>query len=439
MSATRSKSIAEQEAEARKNSVLLTYAYLFTTAKGTLLPSQYHTARPELLTVFEELVEAAAKYKRLTGRHLPILGELGELFAEIMLGLRRHDPMAEGSDGTIGGELVEVKTITPDKTNDTVRVKRAGNFVNLIVVKITDDFQFGARMVHRCNLIPGNGGFDAIAWKDMIAGEPDQKIHQSFPFKREVRNPTAADTPDNLELSNYLTEVHQEWESSRHLFPRNTYPPSHWPIPFFGNPAKAIVATVGVNPSSDEFRPSRNWGEVDNVKHWKERLRDYFAHPTTPAHRWFEPWRTGLALLGVSYEKGTATHLDVSYRTTTAMLRNKDTVPKEFRRMVERDAAWFFKLLLLCPNLRLLLTFGPMVRADGSIESLPQFLKSHAPRNGFSFFPSGTGWSLRHEETKRSFCVHNADTPGEKGVTSRVVKNLQAHRAALLEQLRQQS
>ena len=28
--------------------------------------------------------------------------------------------------------------------------------------------------------------------------------------------------------------------------------------------------------------------------------------------------------------------------------------------MVERDAAWFFKLLLLCPNLQLLLTFGPM-------------------------------------------------------------------------------
>ena len=147
----------------------------------------------------------------------------------------------------------------------------------------------------------------------------------------------------------------------------------------------------------------------------------------------------GLELLGASYEAGTAAHFDVSYRTPTAMLTNPETDREEFRRMVERDASWFFKLLPLCPNLRLLLTFGPMVRADGSIESLSQFLKSNAPQNGFTLFPSGTGWSLRHEETKRSFCVHNADTPGEKGVTSRVVKNLQAHRAALLEQLRQQS
>ena len=193
-----------------------------------------------------------------------------------------------------------------------------------------------------------------------------------------------------------------------------------------------------MNPSSGEFHFSRNWRAVDSVTDWKKRLRDYFK-PPPPPHKWFEPWRTGLALLGVSYENGTATHLDVSYRTTTAMLKNPRTDRQEFRRMVEHDAAWFFKLLLLCPNLRLLLTFGPMVHTNGSIESLSQFLKSHAPRNGFSLFPSGTGWSLRHEETKRSFCVHNADTPGEKGVTSRVVKNLQAHRAALLEQLRQQS
>ena len=239
-------------------------------------------------------------------------------------------------------------------------------------------------------------------------------------------------------IANYLTQVHRDWENSRNAFPNNTYPPSQWPIPFFGNPRGARVATVGVNPSSGEFHFSRNWRAVDSVTDWKKRLRDYFK-PPPPPHKWFEPWRTGLALLGVSYENGTATHLDVSYRTTTAMLKNPRTDRQEFRRMVEHDAAWFFKLLLLCPNLRLLLTFGPMVHTNGSIESLSQFLKSHAPRNGFSLFPSGTGWSLRHEETKRSFCVHNADTPGEKGVTSRVVKNLQAHRAALLEQLRQQS
>ena len=54
------------------------------------------------MEVFGELVEAAAKYKRITGRHLPILGELGELFVEIKFGIKRHNPMTPGSDGLLG-------------------------------------------------------------------------------------------------------------------------------------------------------------------------------------------------------------------------------------------------------------------------------------------------------------------------------------------------
>jgi hypothetical protein len=240
---------------------------------------------------------------------------------------------------------------------------------------------------------------------------------------------------DNLVISNYLSQVHRDWESSRGEFPKNTYPSSQWPIPFFGNPATAIVATVGVNPSSTEFRTTRGWGSIQ-TRGWKERLRDYF-NLEIPAHQWFQPWRTGLGLLGVGYEKGTATHLDVSYRTTTAMLKNPRTDRREFLRMVEKDAAWFFKLLLLCPNLRLLLTFGPMIRADGSTESLVQFLKSRAPQNGFTVLPDGHGWSLVHTKTKRVFTVHHSDTPGEKGVTNRVVKYLRAHRDELQRRLRE--
>lgn len=189
MNATRPQSLAEKEAEARKNSViLLRFAYHTTPTKGMMLPRQYRHVHPELLAIFEELVESAAKYKRLTGRHLPILGELGELFAEIMFGIKRHAPMTQGSDGMLGDELIEVKTITPDKVNDTVQVKRTGNFVNLILVKITDDFQFGARMVHRRILKTGKGECDEIAWVDTMAGEPDQEIHRNFPVKKVAPN-----------------------------------------------------------------------------------------------------------------------------------------------------------------------------------------------------------------------------------------------------------
>src|SRR5512137_536633 len=120
MNPTSPQSIAQKEAEARKDSVLLRHAYLYDSTKGRLLPRDHRKVRPEMLEVFGELVEAAAKYKRLTGRHLPILGELGELFAEIMFGIKRHNPMTQGSDGLLGNDFVEVKTITPDKKSDGV-------------------------------------------------------------------------------------------------------------------------------------------------------------------------------------------------------------------------------------------------------------------------------------------------------------------------------
>jgi hypothetical protein len=187
MSPKRPQSIAEREAEARKNSVLLRDACHTTPAKGMLRPSHYRHVLPELLVLFEELVESAAKYKRITGGHPPILGELGELFAEIILGINRHDPMTQGSDGKLGHDFVEVKTITLDKHNDVVQVKRAGNFSKLVVVKISDAFQFGARMVDRKILQKGEGKYAKISWDSMIAGEPDQEFDRNFPIQRVPR------------------------------------------------------------------------------------------------------------------------------------------------------------------------------------------------------------------------------------------------------------
>jgi hypothetical protein len=176
----------------------------------------------------------------------------------------------------------------------------------------------------------------------------------------------------NLDISEYLDDVLQDSEASRDDFPINTYPREQWPIPLFGNPTNAVVATVGVNPSSGEFSPERNWSAVRTKGDWKKRLRNYFTG-TTPPHEWFDPWRTGLKSLGVSYEGGTAAHFDVSYRTTRAMLRNDRTDTQEFRTMVERDIDWFFRLLPLCERLRLLLVFGPIVHANGSTNRVGAF------------------------------------------------------------------
>ena len=77
----------------------------------------------------------------------------------------------------------------------------------------------------------------------------------------------------------------------------------------------AVVATIGVSPSSGEFAPHGRWSGVDTPQKWKQRLRDYFKN-AVPAQEWFEPWRIRLEFLGVSYGSGAAAHFGLSYRPT---------------------------------------------------------------------------------------------------------------------------
>lgn len=129
------------------------------------LREQYPHADLELLQLFEDLVENAEIYHNITGRYLPIFGELGEIFVEITFGMKRHKPYTQGSDGKIGDDLVEVKTITPDKKQKKIEVKRQGNFNKLIIVKINHLFEFDAQMVDRKDMSKGNGGKVAtVSW-----------------------------------------------------------------------------------------------------------------------------------------------------------------------------------------------------------------------------------------------------------------------------------
>jgi hypothetical protein len=101
----------------------------------------------EQAEIFENLVDCAERHVKNTGRYLQVWGELGEIYAELKFGLRRHGSHQAGSDGTIAGKLVEVKTISPEKGNDHVLVKRQGDFEQLLIVRIDEDFQFTAKLV----------------------------------------------------------------------------------------------------------------------------------------------------------------------------------------------------------------------------------------------------------------------------------------------------
>ena len=113
----------------------------------------------EQTEIFCDLVDCAIRHFENTGRYLQIWGELGEIYAEINFGLRRHGTHEAGSDGTICGKLVEIKTISPEKSSDRVLVKSQGNFEQLLIVRIDRDFQFQGKLFDRSELKGTSGKY----------------------------------------------------------------------------------------------------------------------------------------------------------------------------------------------------------------------------------------------------------------------------------------
>lgn len=128
------------------------------------LPAMCPQEEHELFEIFESLVDNAKSYYTITGRYLQIWGELGELYAEIKYGIKRHKPHTRGSDGKLGNDYIEIKTISPEKAGELIQVKRAGNFNKLLVIKITKDFDFKGRLIERKKLSKGHGTHARVSW-----------------------------------------------------------------------------------------------------------------------------------------------------------------------------------------------------------------------------------------------------------------------------------
>lgn len=133
------------------------------------LPAVSPHEDPELVGIFESLVSNAKSYHTITRRYLQIWGELGELYAEITYGIKRHKPHTRGSDGKLGNDYIEIKTISPEKAGGLVQVKRAGNFNKLLVIKITKDFDFEGRFIERKTLSKGDGTHARVSWSKLTA------------------------------------------------------------------------------------------------------------------------------------------------------------------------------------------------------------------------------------------------------------------------------
>lgn len=117
--------------------------------------ARYPNADLSLVPIFESLIGVAEKYHLLTGSHLQVYGDIGELYGAITHGIKLHRNYAKGSDGRLGNHFVEVKTITPFKNCDVVEINLDRNFSQVLIVKINADFEVRGKLIDRKALPKG--------------------------------------------------------------------------------------------------------------------------------------------------------------------------------------------------------------------------------------------------------------------------------------------
>jgi hypothetical protein len=121
-----------------------------------------------LVPIFQNLLAVAQDYYELTGSHLQVYGDLGEIYGAITHGIKLHRNYAQGSDGKLGNHFVEVKTITPFKKSDTISFNLKRNFSKVLIVKIDADFEVQSRLVDRKALPNVKGGTVKLNWSDFL-------------------------------------------------------------------------------------------------------------------------------------------------------------------------------------------------------------------------------------------------------------------------------
>ena len=129
--------------------------------------AKYPNAIRSMIPYFEDLISLAESYHFETGSHLNVYGDIGELFGAITYGIKLNKQYSQGSDGRLGHDHVEIKTITPFKNRDEVIVKLSGNWSKLLIVKVNEEFQVSGRMIDRKMLPRRRAKFLRVKWNDM--------------------------------------------------------------------------------------------------------------------------------------------------------------------------------------------------------------------------------------------------------------------------------
>ncbi|MBV1866953.1 MAG: hypothetical protein KUG69_03460 [Marinosulfonomonas sp.] len=143
------------------------HSHLAKLEREAELRWQYPNADISLIPFFQNLLGLAEDYYDQTKKHLHVYGDIGELFGAIRYGIKLHRNYAQGSDGRLGDDFVEIKTITPFKKHDKVEVRLDRHFSKILVVKIDNKFRVSGRLVDRKVLGNANGKKRSIRWDEL--------------------------------------------------------------------------------------------------------------------------------------------------------------------------------------------------------------------------------------------------------------------------------
>lgn len=118
-------------------------------AHAVQIRNHFPYADPTHIAALQGLLHTAASFNVATKRHLQIYGDIGELYGAIVHGIALHRFNAQGSDGRLGDDFVEIKTISPFKKRKLVNLRMDRHFSKILVVQVMQDFSLQGVLVSR--------------------------------------------------------------------------------------------------------------------------------------------------------------------------------------------------------------------------------------------------------------------------------------------------
>lgn len=120
---------------------------------------------PAYIAALQGLLQTARVFNLITNRHLQVYGDIGELYGAVVYGIALHRLSAEGSDGRLGDDFVEVKTISPFKKWKIINLRMDRHFSKVLAVQVMQDFSIQGVMVSRSALPKPDGPEIILEWE----------------------------------------------------------------------------------------------------------------------------------------------------------------------------------------------------------------------------------------------------------------------------------